>query len=447
MKLILQQRLLKWISNKPLIYGSILSVIGNGIGRIGGLAASIIIAAHYGANTHTDAFYLVFAVVAFFLNLVQGTLDLSFIPVYSELRSTHASETGTFLGSMFFNILLLTIVFAILIDVLVWFFAPFFLASQNIYLIVRLTWEMSPVIIGVAVSALFVSLFNAEKMFMAAGFMPVFSSFGIIIFIWILRDAWDVHALSAGLVFGTLLQTYVMYLFAKKKGLKFELMAFHPYFFKVLKMASLQTFALIILLIMPITDRMIVSFFLPEGNVTAIENATRLCQIPWSLATVGYINVFFSWWSRKSSEGDFTYVNASFKKLFILSCAVFIPVSLLLFWGSLPIVKMAFGYGKYSDAAIIATAEVFGYFSLGYWAFMLRSTLIRFYSAQQSARVIVKSAILDFSVHVLAIFLLIGRVGIGAIGIATTIGYSISLGYLLIYYFRFKSAPVVVEYV
>jgi putative peptidoglycan lipid II flippase len=419
------------------------SLFGNGLGRIGGLAASIIIAAQYGANIHTDVFYGIFAVVAFFLNLFQGTLELSFIPIYSEVRKKNPSETGKFLGSMVLNLLFMTLVIAISMDVLVLYFPPFFIPIQNqdsYHLIVRLTWEMSPVVIGFAISALFTALFNAERLFMIAGLMPLLPSLGILVFIFLLKKAWDVQALAVGLLFGAFLQAYVMYIFAKKKGFQFEWECYHPYLLKVLKLASLQTLAFFLLLIMPVIDRIIVLHFLPEGNVTAIENATRLCQIPWALATVGYMNVFYSWWSHKRSEGDYMYINASFKKLFFWSCVVFIPVSLLLFLGSFPIVKMAFGHGKYSEVAIVATAEVFAYFCLGYWAYMLRSTLIRFYSAQQRTSVIAKAAIWDVVVHFIVIFLFIDRMGVAAIGIATTIGYHVSLGYLLIYYLRIKNA-------
>lgn len=440
---------MKLISNRPLIHESVRSVIGNGVGRIGGLAVSILIATLYGANLDTDVFYMVFAVVAFFLNLFQGILDLSFIPVYSEVRRQTPSETGKFFGSVFLNILLLTTTIALLIDVLVWYLAPSFLLSENhdfLHLIVRLTWEMSPVIIGAGVSALFIAFFNAERFFLTAGLMPFFPSLGMIIFIFVLREAWGVHALSLGFLFGTLLQIYVMYVWFKKKGFKLELTVHDPHLSKISKIASLQTFALFLASIMPVLDRMIVSFLLQEGNITAIENATRLCQIPWSLATVGYMNVFFSWWSRKSSEGDFEYVNSSFRKLFILSCLVFLPVSLLLYFFSLTIVKVAFGYGKYPDLAIIATSDVFGYYSLGYWAFMLRSALIRFYSAQQSAPIVVKAAIWDFCIHFLVILLFIERVGVAIVGVATTTGYVVSLGYLLVYYLRLKNVPTVIQY-
>jgi putative peptidoglycan lipid II flippase len=440
---ITQKNILRWISNRPLIHGSITSLIGNGIGRIGGLAATIIIAVQYGATHHMDVFYMLFAMVAFFLNLFQGALELSFIPIYSEIRSKSTSETKRFLGSMLLYLLLLTIPFVILIDLLVWYFGPFFLAGQNqdfIHLTVRLTWEMSPVIIGVAVSALFIALFNAERLFMAAGLMPFFPSFGIIIFALLLKEAWGVQALSIGFLFGTMLQIFVMFAYFQRKEFQLEWGRHHSYLSKVLKIASLQTFALFLASIMPVMDRVIVSFLLSEGNVTAIENATKLCQIPWSLATVGYINVFFSWWSRKGSEGDLVYVNTSFKKLFVLSCVVFIPISLLLFMGSLPIVKITFGYGKYDEAAIRATSDVFGYFCLGYWAFMLRSILIRFYSVQFSTPIIAKAAIWDFCVHFLILFLFIKKMGIATIGIATMIGYFFSLGYLLIHYFKFKNS-------
>ena len=436
---------MKSISNRPLIHGSVRSIVGNGVGRIGSVAVSIIIAYQYGANVHTDTFYLIFAVVTFFLNFFQGTLELAFIPIYSEVSRKNGPEVARFLGSILLNILLVTAGIALFIDILVHYFAPFFLPGKTqdlVPLAIRLTWEMSPLIIGVAVSALFFALFNAERLFMTAGLMPLFPSLGIIIFVFVFKNVWDVQALSFGLLFGTLLQAYVIYLICKKKSFKLEWAIHNPYFHKILRMASIQGFAIILFSAMPVIDRMIVSFFLQEGNVTAVENATRLCQIPWSLATVGYINVFFSWWSHKSGEGDLAYVNASFKKLFIFSCIVFIPVSLLLFWGAGPIARIVFGYGKYSNDAVIATSEVFGYYCLGYWAYMLRSTLIRFYSAQQSTHVIVMAAFLDFCVHFLVVFLFIERMGVATIGIATTIGYSVSVGYIFIHYYKFKNGQV-----
>jgi len=235
-----------------------------------------------------------------------------------------------------------------------------------------------------------------------------------------------------------LLQVCVIYWICKKKGFQLKWTFSSSYFDKILRIGSIQAFALFLSAAIPIIDRVVVSIFLREGHVTALENAVRLLQIPWSLATVGYMNVFFSWWSSKSAESDWGYVNASFKKLFILSSIFFIPLSLLLYWEALPIITIVFGYGKYSDTAVMATSEVFGYYCLGYWAFMLRSILIRFYSSQQDIHSIGRAAMIDFLVHLLIIFLLIDKAGIATFGIATTIGYFVSLGYLLFYYLKFK---------
>jgi len=332
MREISDQHPFKWISNRPLLHGSVRSIAGNGVGRIGGLFVSIIIAAQYGANVYTDAFYLIFAGVAFFLNFFQGTLELSFIPVYSEIRSTNKPEKERFLGSIFLRILFVTAAIAILADILIWFLAPIFGGDQRrdlSYLTIRLTWEMSPLVIGLGVSALFMALFNAERLFMTAGLLPFFPSLGIMIFILLLRDVWGIHALSFGLLFGGLLQVCVIYWICKKKGFQLKWTFTSSYLDKILRIGSIQAFALFLSAAMPIIDRVLVSVFLREGHVTALENAVRLLQIPWSLATVGYINVFFSWWSFKSAESDREYVNASFKKLFIFSSIVFITLSLL----------------------------------------------------------------------------------------------------------------------
>ncbi len=433
------RRLLNQIHENPIIKGSIRSLIGNGVGHLGSFVVSIMIASLFGATIYTDAFFIVFSIIAFFATIFRGALDLSFIPAYAEVRNKGLSETRKFLGSMILNILWVTLGIIILIDILVWIWADLLFkhpAQELLSTTIRLTWEMSPAIIGVGGSALFIALFNAEKMFMEAGLVPLFPSLGIILFAFFFKDKWDVHALSLGLLLGTLFQIGIVYLYSLKKGFRFNWTFYHPHLSKTLRMASFQTFAIFLASLIPVIDRVIVSFYLPAGNVTAVENASRLCFILWALGNVGYINVFFSLWSQKSSEGEIPYLKASFRKLMILSCFVFIPASIIIFSFSLPIVKLAFGYGKYTDTAILATSEVFGYYMLGYWAFMLRSTFIRFYSARQRTSLIVHSAILDFSVHFVALYLLIQRVGIGVIGIATTIGYIVSLGYLVICYFK-----------
>ncbi len=429
---------------KPLVRDSFVSLCGNAIGRITSLAVPVVIAARYGANIDTDAFYLVLAAALFAYNLLQGTLELSFVPVYSELRSKNNPETKRLVGSVILALVLGGAAIFAVIDVLIWSFAPMVLIHERqafVRLIVWLTWEMSPLVIVFALVALFAALFNAERWFFAAGVVPALQSLGVVIFIFLLKARWDIHAASAGIFFGALAQVVFMVLWFKKKRSRIELALDYPYILKVLQAAAPLALTLSIFLIIPFVDRIIVTLFLQEGNVTALENATRLSQIPWSLGTVGYITVFLSWWSRKSSEGDVHYVRSTFKRLFAWSCAVFIPASILLFWGAFPLVELIFGHGKYPSGTLTATSEVFAYLALGYWAFMLRSTLIRFYSAQQNPSVITKAAIWDFCAHLLVSLLLVQTVGVATIGIATSVGYLVSLGYLMAYYLVNSRSP------
>jgi putative peptidoglycan lipid II flippase len=433
------------ISSRPLVHDSIISLIGNGLGRIGGLAASVIIAAIYGADVYTDTFYMVFAVFTFFIILIQGALDLAFIPLYAEVRNKNALDKDTFLSSIALNLLVFTAAGTFILDVLVRWLAPAFLSNlgvESVRLISKLTSEMSPALIGITVSSVFISAFNAEKWFFAAGLMPFFPSLGMIVFSFFLKDKWGIHALSTGLSFGAMVQLIAMFLLLGRRNVKLKFVFYHYQLMNTLKKTATPLFVLLVFSALPIVDRIIIANYLAEGNITAYEYALKLCQIPWSLATIGYINVFFSWWSQKSSEGDLIFLNSSFKKLFYLSCIVYIPLSLILFFSAQFLVKLVFGYGNYSMDAIIATSNVFGYYCLGYWAFMLRHTLIRYYMAQQNSLIIVKTAIWDFIIHLVTVFFLIKKAGISSIGIAASIGYTASLLYLYIYHLRIKRITI-----
>jgi putative peptidoglycan lipid II flippase len=438
-KLIVKYRTIcqQTLSN-PVVRDSVISLASNGLGRAGNLTASVVIAAEFGANHQTDIFYLIYGVLVFFLNLFHGTLELSFIPVYADLSRNNVSETNRFLGSIIVNLLVLGAVATFFIDFGVWALSHSLVGPSEklIPLAVKLTWEMSPMIVISAISALFVALFNAERWFATAGAMPICQPAGIVICSYFWGSSWGIHALPTGLFAGGVFQVVTMYFLFTARKCKPVFTRYSPHLSKVFKASGPLLFGLCVFAVMPLIDRAIVSFLLPGGNVTALENATRLTQIPWSLATVGYINVFFSWWSSKGSEGESVFVISSFKKLFGLSVLVFVPVSLLLYWWATPLVMLVFGYVKYSETALVATAEVFSFLSLGYWAFMLRSTLVRYYSAQRNVSLIAKAAIWDFCVHIVVLLLFIERVGVLVVGLATSLGYLASLGCLVARYYR-----------
>jgi putative peptidoglycan lipid II flippase len=425
------------VTAKQLVRDSLISLFSNGIGRLGSLAVPIVIASQYGANVYTDAFYLALSIATFFLNLFQGSLELSFVPIYSDLRSKDRSESNRLVGSVVFGLALLSIAICLVIGVAVWYFAPLLVANQSqavVQLLTQLTWEMSPSIVLFALVALFTAVFNAERWFFAVGIMPALQSLSIVCVIFLLKSRWEIHAAAAAIFSGTLIQATAMYLFYRRQNADLRLRFHQEYLLRVLRAAGPLMLMLCLFSVMPFVDRLVVTIFLLEGNVTVIENATRLSQIPWSLGTVGYVTVFLSWWSRKNAEGDSHFVNSTFRALFLLSCLAFVPASLLLYWGADPVVRLVFGHGKYPTETLTATSSVFAYLGLGYWAFMLRSTLIRFYSAQRYRSVIARAAVWDFCAHVVVSLLLIERMGVASIGIATSTGYVVSLAYLILHH-------------
>jgi putative peptidoglycan lipid II flippase len=425
--------LFQWIHERQLIRESIFSLVSNGVGRIAGFVGVIVIAAQYGANSETDIFFLILAVVLFITSLGQSFFDLWFIPAYLQQREQSAADLRALLGFVVGAIVCLGILLSIGSDVLVSHAAAMYGnygTEDTARVFVLLTYEMSPLVVLYWLSGVGIAVLNAEQRFTAAGLMPSVPWISTIPFALYLKDVLGIHALSIGLIAGTSCQAMIVYVLLVRQGLAISFGTWHPATVQSRNGTSLFM-GLSLFSAIPILDRILVSCFLPSGDVTALENATRLIQIPWTLATAGYINVFHTWWAARMSEGKLEYARSSFRKLFTISSIVFIPISFFLFWEGLPIVEFTFGRGRYSNEAIHATAQTFAYYCLGYWAFMLRSTVIRFYSAHQSTGVVLGSAIWDISVHLIAALFLIERVGIGGIGMASSLGYIASLVYAM----------------
>jgi putative peptidoglycan lipid II flippase len=411
---------------------SFLSLVSNGVGRIAGFAGVVVIAAQYGATIETDIFFLILAGILFLTALGQSFFDLWFIPTYLRYKNQSATTQSAFLGSVMGAIASLGTLLSIGSDALVSHAAVMYgnYGSEDAArVLVQLTYEMSPLVVLYWLSGVGIAVLNAEQRFIAAGLMPSISWISTVPLAVYAKHSLGIHALSIGLVIGTSCQIGVLLVLLKRSGIAISLGHHHCAIMmdKFREPASLLL-GLAMLSFMPFMDRLLVSYLLPSGNVTALENASRLTQIPWTLAAVGYMNVYHSWWVKKASEGDIQSLSRSFWKLIMVSFVLFIPISVLLYLQALPIAAITFKHGKYSVEALIGTADVFAYYCLGYWAFMLRSTFIRYYSARENIAIIRQIALLDISAHTVSALMLVPILGIGGIGIASSFGYVASLG-------------------
>ena len=165
------------------------SIVGGAtfLSRILGYIRDAVIAAFFGAGTYADVFFIAYRIPNFFRRLVgEGSLTVSFIPVFTEELTLGSRERAKRLASTaftFFSIILtvLTILGVLFSAQIVELTAPGFANIQNkLSLTISLTQWMFPFLFFICLVALGMGVLNSLKHFAAPALSPVWFNLSMI---------------------------------------------------------------------------------------------------------------------------------------------------------------------------------------------------------------------------------------------------------------------------
>lgn len=195
------------------------------LSRVLGLVRDRLLVGRFGIGDHLDAYYAAFQIPnVIFALLVLGTLSVAFIPVFTEYlakgkekeawRMTNAIMTVVMAGMGV--ICLLLIVGAPLIMRVI---APGF-EGEKLQLAVRLTRIMMVSPFVFAVSAVFSSVLNALKQFLAVSIAPLLYNAALIFGILFLSGPFGIAGVAYGAIIGAFLHLLIQVPSAVALGFK-----------------------------------------------------------------------------------------------------------------------------------------------------------------------------------------------------------------------------------
>ena len=210
------------------------TTIGTGtlLSRLLGFLRDMVIANFFGAGMAADAFFVAFRLPNLWRRLVgEGSMTISFIPVYTEYLSTRSEEESkelthiafTLAGALLAILTILGIVFA---PLLVRIIAPGWVGKfpESFQLTVTLSQIIFPYIFFMGLFALAMGILNSHRHFFAPSFAPVFLNIcmilSVLLFFFHLKP--PVLTLAFGVLAGGLLQFLFQIPFLLKKGITFH---------------------------------------------------------------------------------------------------------------------------------------------------------------------------------------------------------------------------------
>ncbi|MDP2863597.1 MAG: murein biosynthesis integral membrane protein MurJ [Desulfobacterales bacterium] len=412
------------------------------LSRILGFVRDIIIAWYFGAGLCSDAFFVAFRIPNLFRRLfAEGSLSISFIPVFAECLTKQGKDEANRLAGSAVRLLSLILIVAVISGILlspliVKLIAPGFSDTAGKYaLTVSLTRIMFPYLFFICLVALFMGILNVLGHFAAPAFAPAILNISMIAaLLFIPAGAGEpAKILAAGVLVGGFLQLAVQIPFLIKKGVYFWKGSgiYHPGLKEVGTLMLPAIFGAAVYQINILIGTLLASF-LPEGSVSYLYYADRLVQLPLGIFAISAATAIFPALSRQASGNDMGAFRETFDYSIRIVLFITFPCMIGLIVLREPIVALLFKRGEFDAQTAALTAQALLYYSMGLWAFASVRIVVSMFYALRDTRTPVITALISFLANVVLSLLLMKPLKHGGLALATSLSSMLNVALLLL---------------
>lgn len=417
------------------------STIGMGtlLSRILGFFRDMVIAHFFGAGMAADAFFVAFRIPNLWRRLVgEGSMTISFIPVYTEyLQQRSEEETRevthiafTLMGLMLILITLFGIFFSPLIIQII---APGFAKiPEKFQLTVTLNQIIFPYLFFMGLFALCMGILNSYRHFFAPAIAPIFLNISIIFFVFLFYHSFQkpVMTLAFGVLAGGVIQFLFQIPFLWQRGITFRF-NFHFWHPAIKRIGGLMVPGLIGAAVYQLNvfiDTIFASF-LPGGSVSYLFFADRLLEFPLGIFAIAIGMASLPSLSGLASQGKREELKEALLFTFRLTSFISIPAMVGLIALKTPIINLLFQRGLFDYSATVLTAQALFCYSIGLWAIAGVRTLVPAFYALQDSWTPLRIALICLVANVLlnAIFIFFTPLKHAGLALATSLSSILNL--------------------
>ena len=384
------------------------------LSRITGYVRDMVIAYFFGARAETDAFYVAFRIPNLLRRLLaEGSLTVSFIPVFTEYLEKNGKEEAKKVSDVTFTLLFMVLILVSIAGVLlspliIKLFASGF-KDESFNLAVDLNRIMFPYIFFASLTALSMGVLNSLKHFFAPAFSPVIFNIVLIstVFLFFQRFDIPIFALAIGVIIGGFIQAAFQVPFLKSRGFTFSFRKNlrHPAVKKIAFLMAPQLFGVAVYNLNILVSTQYASH-LPEGTVSYLYYSERLIEFPLGIIAVSIATALLPSLSSLASRGEFKDFRENYSFALRLMLFVMVPAVAGLIALKIPICNLLYQRGEFTLDATISTSQALLGYTIGLWAVGgVRITAPTFY-AMQDTRTPVVFAFLAFIVNALLGYIL-----------------------------------------
>jgi putative peptidoglycan lipid II flippase len=411
--------------------------MGTFLSRILGFIRDMVIADFFGVGMAADAFFVAFRIPNLWRRLVgEGSLTISFIPVYTEYLTQKSEEETREVTHIAFTIagvilLILTVLGVLFSPILIRIIAPGFIQiPEKFQLTVTLNQIIFPYLFFMGLFALCMGILNSQRHFFAPAIAPIFLNISIIVSVFLFYQTFKmpVMTLALGVLAGGVIQFFFQIPFLWKRGITFRLnFNFrHP---AIKRIGLLMIPGLIgtgVYQLNVFIDTIFASF-LPSGSVSYLFFADRLMEFPLGIFAIAIGMASLPSLSGLASRGKMEEFKETLSFTFRLVSFISIPAMVGLIALKTPIINLLFQRGLFDTSATEKTAFALLFYSVGIWAIAGSRTIVPAFYSLQDTWTPLKIALICLGTNVILNSILIFPLKHGGLALATSLSSMLNL--------------------
>jgi len=412
------------------------------LSRITGYLRDMVIAYFFGAKADTDAYYVAFRIPNLLRRLLaEGSLTISFIPVFTEYLEKNGREEAKRVSDATFTLLFMVLILVSFLGVVL---SPFIIKlfasgfkGETFNLAVGLNRVMFPYIFFASLTALSMGILNSLKRFFAPAFAQVAFNIGSISVIFLLHQSLSIpiFSLAIGVIIGGAIQYIFQIPFLRSTGFihSFTKNLRHPAVKKIAFLMAPQLFGVAVYNLNILISTQYGSH-LPEGTVSYLYYSERLMEFPLGIIAVSIATVLLPSLSSQVSKGEVERFRESYSFALRFMLFLIAPALTGLIALRVPICNLLYQRGEFTHEATIFTSQALLGYSLGLWAVAgVRITAPAFY-AMQDTRTPVLFAFFAFIVNAASGYILGFTLGLNHTGLALASSVSSIFNFSLLFF-------------
>lgn len=403
------------------------------LSRIAGLLRDMVMAYAF-PKVQTDMFTVAFTIpnVLRYL-LAEGSLSISFIPVYTEYRRKDPAQAEEFVQTAFS----VTAIVVAGITALGIFAAPLLVTAfaggfahdaSKFAATVELTRILFPYIFFISLMALAMGVLNTLGHFATPALSPMVWNLVCVAaglsapVLATLCNLPPIHVFAWAVVFGGFLQFAIQLppMRTRKVRLGFRPQFRHPGVVKMGKLMLPAVFGLAVYQLNVMLSRLFASF-LETGALSSLYYSQRLVEFPMGIFAVAIATASMPSLSAHATDGEIEKMKDTLRNSLEMTFFVIIPSAVALFLLARPIVTVLFQKGHFGHEMTALTARALAAFTLGIpSAGLVRNLVPAFYANSESRIPVLAAATSLVSYMVLGPFLA-WQWGVGGLAVAISL--------------------------